>query len=499
MKSRISILLVLTTILSACNSELNVVIADLLPQEMVFTGIPKYYEEDQYIEKKIAKIPKNQSSFFFITDTHLFLDNSTTKRNARNSSSLMYYIKQQTGINVGIFGGDCFDYNSTRELAASNLSDYSHEFFSVFGKKGLWVQGNHDNNSNAISSLGISEDDALITDEDAYNRTVRYIEDVVVFDEIGLNVLKSSAGYYGVTPIYPKAKDWFKMHYYKDDPYGKTRFIILESGDNSWSAKRFSSHYGVLWMQMDFVASALQSIPQNYNAVIAFHMCGWRDSKTRQPFFSYQHVALMKLLSAYKTKSAATINIKNDNSGFSSKVGDFWTMMKVAKGGLATTERTFDFSESKGNGKVVVISGDSHNDAVFAGCTINGVFDIYRVCEHEIDSISAYDNSVCYANGDEVIYQSKIFACKNPIQTEEEFDSEKWVKLLNKRALPNDSVLLLWRNRDCFMDSYEVKGIKKILMKPGTTTEQSFDVFTIADNSLIINKIGAGEDNVLPL
>lgn len=473
-------------------------IVSIAPYFLEKASSPASYNtiSDFYLEQKIKKISEMKNSFIFITDTHLFEEGTSTPRNARHSDLLMSYVKKRCGIDVGIFGGDCYDFDSNQYKAAADLTDYVAEFFSVFAKKGMWVQGNHDNNSAAPNSTQ-TPSEFLITDKEAYLRTVRNIEDVVTFDTAGDAVLEDVMTSWHDIPIYPdRAEWWFKMHYYKDDVASKTRYIVLESGDNSWSAYVFASNNAVLWLQMDFVATALNTIPEGYHAVILFHMFGVCDNSVSYvPTFGVQDVSFMKLLAAYKAHSSVNIDIDDAGNTAPDRVKNFWKAM----GDGTNTNRTFDFSNHNGSGNVVAITGHFHVDAIFAGCTVNSTFGVHRVSSHAKTAIDAYSNQEPYAVGDEVVYNDEIYACKTEIATPESFDSSKWVKLLDKDAMPSDTVFALWRNRDCYASRTLPEAMKHIEMTAGTITEQSFDVFTIDGNKLMGTKIGAGEDIELTL
>jgi len=462
------------------------------------------YDSDQYLEQKVKKIIDSKKSFIFITDTHLYrLTDHSDPSNARKSDLLMSYIKKRCHINTGIFGGDCYDNEPSKYLGASVLSEYASEFFSVFAENGLWAQGNHDNNfaaTNATDPVPIA--DALVSDYEAYMRTVKTIEDRVIFDEVGLEVLEDTCGNYGGVPLFPQAQWWFRMHYYKDDVNAKIRYIILESGDESWANIGLGKHYGALWYQMDFVVTALNTIPEGYDAVIAFHMCG-TGGRTTIPSFDYRYTSMIKLLSAYKTKSSVVIDVTLDTELASKdarlKVYPFWQQMNVEAGGSAIDERTFNFANHRGSGKIVCITGHFHNDAVFAGMTLNGTYGVYRVCEHNKADVPLYSNANTYTSGDEVVYDNKIYANAVTVDVAEEFDATKWIEMVDKDTLPSDAVYMLWREQDAYASNYPVKSIKNASRTINTITEQAFDVFTLGENSINIVKIGGGEDIELPI
>ena len=78
--------------------------------------VPSYFHKDDYLDAKIASVPKG-SSFIFITDTHF-------PRSTRTSTPVLKYVKEKLNINHVIFGGDVVDWNPTKEEAAAVVKEY---------------------------------------------------------------------------------------------------------------------------------------------------------------------------------------------------------------------------------------------------------------------------------------------------------------------------------------------------------------------------------------
>lgn len=405
---------------------------------------PVSYEEDDYLNNKIRHVPDGKH-VLFITDTHI-------SSSAKKSTYLLDYVRKKLGINKVIFCGDCIDGYATKYEAARYVREYANEFFGAFGRDGIWVQGNHDANAPYVIVNDIDRSVGLIDNEVIYNSTIKNIEDFIVFDTEGIAKLEqvfSSAEISMMTY-------WMKMHYYVDDVKDEIRYIVLETGDNSPAAMLFGNV--PLWLQLDFLASSLLTIPENYSCVVLAHMVGWQstsnDATKYRPWFQNNDISahLLEIVTAYRNKSSVTINCENFpfRTDAQLKAKQFFS--------LSGTSRTYDFSNVQGDGNIFINSGHWHFDMSF-------VF---------------MENGSWQSTGDEEV-------CKVDEITE------------NTDLSQTTGAILLWTNRDAYASpaAYKTKGsddVKRIIMTNNTLSEHSFDVLTISNNHLYRTRFGAGSD-----
>ena len=440
------------------------------------------YSQGCYLESKCRQIEALiGKKFFFVTDTHI-------PRNARVSSYLMDYVSKRCDIKEGVFGGDCVDANVTKYLAADVLTEYASEFFGVF-PNGLFAIGNHDANSYTVNSYGGTKEMSLISDKEVYERTVKNIDDIV-FDDNFLDIIVS----WNPLSTGDAQSYWGKMHYYYDDKENKTRYIIMETGDNSAAASVWKTQS--LWLQFNFLVDALNNIPSGYDAVIFGHQFGNSTTEGQwhiPTFYSYSsEFVLFNILLAYRTKTSITVDADNY-----SVVNDNYPYRGWKKLNGEEHSVTFDFTESDGSGKVFIVGGHFHNDLSFVAFTNNGATSVKMVCPYNSSDIDAFDQSKVYVAGNYVTYDNVVYACK--ISSSGAWSSDNWIECVAKDQIPANSVLCLWRNSDAYAANYRMGGSTRPTMTQGTITEQSFDVFTIKNTSVVITKIGAGIDIELPL
>ncbi|MBR5104769.1 MAG: metallophosphoesterase [Bacteroidales bacterium] len=81
----------------------------------------------------------------FITETHF-------PRSTRTSTPVLKYVKEKLDIDNVVFGGDVVDWNPTKEEAAAVVKEYFDELYAIAGSDLIWVHGNHDCNSAAMSA-----------------------------------------------------------------------------------------------------------------------------------------------------------------------------------------------------------------------------------------------------------------------------------------------------------------------------------------------------------
>ena len=392
---------------------------------------PTSYNNGSYLDNKIRQIPKGGKTFAFVTDTHI-------DRWSGKSTMLIDYVRKRNGFKNVIFGGDCVTAETTKYLAAQMLSKYADEFYSAFGIDGIWVQGNHDANSNVPGSTEVSRIDNI----EIYNRTVKYIEDKVVFDTSNIALL-SQLGL--SSKDLEDATYWMMMHYYYDDNNNKVRYIVLEMGDrsNGRNALHLANDWATSHIQLDFLAKSLLSVPIGYNVVVSGHQIGseYGINEGQREF--------IRMLSAYKAKTSYSLT-KNSWYYKDFECVNAFTLWQLQGG----KTHTYNFANANVEGTPVVIGGHWHWDDAFICHTVDGV---YKAEEY-----------------DEVATKG------------------------------NDAVLVIWTSCDMHPASpYTITDEKWRLlhvttptMVNGTITEHCFDVVTITNNKVVCTRFGAGNDRV---
>ena len=393
--------------------------------------IPTTYNEEGYLDRKIREVPKGKS-FIFVTDVHWI-------GNKKKSNYLIDYVRKRLSIEKVIFGGDVIQSGNNKYVATQELVEYSEEFFSTFGKNAIWCQGNHDGNyvswQNHSSDEGADINDWIISDVEGYKRTVKYIEDKVVFDDTSINAINELEDYTDVQKAEIIA--WVKMHYHIDDDKNKIRYIIYETGNGGYTEAIIcnTSHQNVDILQWNWLASTLRSTPVDYDIVILGHMFGRAalELETR------------KIISAFKGRRMA--NMDNSKYSGNSLVG---TPIFDALYGTARWN-SYDFSDcAERTGKIFIVSGHFHIDAAL---------------EYHGNYEDRYDIST-------VIRQ--------------------WN---NSDVHAADAVLNIWVDRDVFGNGGTPQyGGQANTKTANSVTEQTFDVITIASDGIYCTRFGAGED-----
>lgn len=226
--------------------------------------VPSYFFENGYLDERIASVPKG-SSFIYITDTHF-------PRSTRTSTPVIKYVKDKLKIDHVVFGGDVVDWNPTKEEAAAVVKEYFDELYAVAGKNLIWVHGNHDSNSAAVTKYKYPEETSIIPDTEVYDMTVANYADKLVFDEELLEQYRSN----------PKLSEWqreqalayLKMHYYRDNAKDKIRYIIFDTIDNGPTTRHTLRGKRVMTAQLPFIRNAMETAPKGWTIVLLAHSMG---------------------------------------------------------------------------------------------------------------------------------------------------------------------------------------------------------------------------------
>ncbi|MBQ9547720.1 MAG: metallophosphoesterase [Bacteroidales bacterium] len=226
--------------------------------------IPAYFLENNYLQERLRQVPKGKH-FLFITDYH-------QERSSHTSTAVMSYVKKQMGIDRVVFGGDCFDWAPDKAAAAQKLGRYFDELYAAFGEGLIWVQGNHDCNSSAVSKYKIPEDVALIPDVQCYDLTIGHFKSERTYDEDMLARYRDKADLSDDERA--GALAWIKMHYWVDDPALKIRFIVIETDDRGVTARHIIRGRELVLEQMPFLEKALETAPKGYTPIVFSHQLG---------------------------------------------------------------------------------------------------------------------------------------------------------------------------------------------------------------------------------
>ena len=222
-----------------------------------------------------------------------------------------------------------------------------------------------------------------------------------------------------------------KMHWYRDIPSQKIRLIALETGNRGYTARTFANSAEALFLvQTDFVAKALKSMPEGYDAVIVGHQMGFYKGDRKDGTDIDGLRQMMEVVSAYGTSSKVKITATGAPLSKHPLMKAFWN---------AAESHEYDFSSVTAPGKVVMLGGHFHRDAFWLA--------------------SPSDNGLEIENADPMKH-----------------------KTLNK-----GEVMCFWVNRD-------VRRGKNPVMEKGTPSEQCFTVVTFGKNKVSFTRFGAGQD-----
>ena len=226
--------------------------------------VPSYFIDNGYLDAKIKSVPKG-SSFIFITDTHF-------PRSTRTSTPVLKYVKEKLDIDNVVFGGDVVDWNPTKEEAAAVVKEYFDELYAIAGSDLIWVHGNHDCNSAAVTKYKYPEETSIIPDTEVYEMTVANYADQVVFDEEAIEKYRSHPNL--TEEQREQAVAYLKMHYYRDNAKAKIRFIVFDTIDNGPTTRSTIRGRRVMDIQLPFIRKAMDTAPKGWTIVLLAHTMG---------------------------------------------------------------------------------------------------------------------------------------------------------------------------------------------------------------------------------
>lgn len=396
---------------------LTVAFSGLLLVIAAYAGVP----HKQMLDAKSDVIPHGRS-FIFITDTHW-------SHNSGHSTAQMKYVGDKTGIKTVVFAGDSFDWGTDRHDALRQLQLYTDGCLETFGEDFHYVIGNHDANSWAVGKGKCPLETGLIPDTTIFKVTQSHIQDKVVFDEAGIKAVQQFA--FGSEDQRKEAMAWMKMHWYRDIPSQKIRLVALETGNRGNTARTFSGNAEALFLvQTDFVAKALMTMPEGYDAVIVGHQMGFYkgDRKVGTDIAGLRQ--MMEVVSAYGMSSSVKVTPEGVSLGKYPLMKALWDEAQ---------KHEYDFSSVTDPGKVVMLGGHFHCD-------------MFWLASPSKDGLTVQQ-----------------------------------VEPKNHKTLKKGEVLCFWVNRDS-------RRGKNPVMEKGTPSEQCFTVVTFGKDNVTFTRFGAGND-----
>ena len=312
---------------------------DKLPS--YYKEIPFYYKEpvdegtmseDQtsYLEQKISEIPQGDS-FIFITDTHW-------SGNAKHSTQLISYVREHTGIQKVLFGGDILGKASSKEAFIQKGGEYLLESRDAFGSDYIPCVGDHDNNTVNVPNLST----CYVPYQEM---SPLFIGDLEECEEYHYYDASDRLANYCSGEEYEEMIAFFKTVYYIDDKKNNIRYIVLNCGNGG----KFGAPYTVfgggsslLRLQFDWLAETLMSTPTGMNVCVLSHKGAYDSSASR---------VLVGMLTQFKRKNPSwapkPATAKNEN------VESWWPH-----------NSSYDFSSAPDIGLLFTLNGHIHRDKI---------------------------------------------------------------------------------------------------------------------------------------
>lgn len=199
---------------------------------------PDYYDTQikavasNFIEDMLS-VGANGDGFAFLTDVHW-------NGNYKHSPSLLYYLKENTNLDLILCGGDLIDRSTSNK--ASQITDMQNciKAFKEIGIPFVTAIGNHERNSAGVtdSTLYLSENEVFSITQNPVN--------------------------------------WMQLHYsdlsricfYLDRSATKTRYIFIDSGQNN------ISDYDITADEITWMTTIINSVNQGWHIIIVVHQLG---------------------------------------------------------------------------------------------------------------------------------------------------------------------------------------------------------------------------------
>lgn len=418
-------------------------------------------DSNTYLDTKANIILSyNAPSFGWITDSHWGPDDGNfstgVEGSARKAHILLNYLKKRVDIGKVLFGGDAYTIGADRYQAAQMLSNYTTDFFSCFGGDGIFCIGNHDCNAPLYKLT--KDTNSFIPDKEVYKRTVGLMsqKEIVYDDELlcTIDAMRNDVS----TSVSTMAEDeynnlvaWCKMHFYIDDKERGIRYVILESNDEGYTTTitlNITGFNTAFFVQYDFLAQALKSIPENYHVVVCAHnMYHYANASSYGIGPSGMNVGI--ILSNFKAKTVCSVS----GPGASTPL-----LQEIFNYGHGNS-RIYDFTNANSVKKILCLYGHVHYNESWIIQKTNGVDNPTR--EYRGYSCYTYSPNIKMDNN------AILFVSSNA-------DSYYLDKIALSTSHPTGTVARI--SHDTLM----------------TTDEHSFDIITLLENSVEFTRIGAG-------
>lgn len=412
------------------------------------------FDYGTYLDDKLDSVPYGQR-FIFITDYHY---GSNTKK----SAALIDYCRNRLGIKTIIHGGDVHNEYETAERAVQDWLNFNRDFVFRIGNDFKQVLGDHDRNG-GIGHTPISYEvlQKLITGYDSHELTFDNLYDEQV-SELGWSSSDMS-----------QYEAFKRMHYFFDDVTIKTRFICLVTRiipqEQGLVYEKLGNHdSGVLLLQMDFLYSALMSVPKGYNIVVVGHNVVGDKSysisvegstvsryNVNEPGFKGYWTNVTKQLRGFINKTALSADIQ---------------YLDWESDGIEI--KNYDFSNAPDGGIIFCMGGDVHWD-ILAKSELVSNSEVLSTVE-----------VISLPSGTEPTVATQGTINKNTdilhVVTMTDGGDRGYRGIV---AAPDN-------NYDDNTDSFRI-------CKPntaGTIDSQAFDIVTIANNGIYFTRIGSGFD-----
>lgn len=199
---------------------------------------PDYYDTQikavvsNFIEDMLS-VGANGDGFAFLTDVHW-------NGNYKHSPSLLYYLKENTNLDLILCGGDLIDRSTSNK--ASQITDMQNciKAFKEIGIPFVTAIGNHERNSAGVtdSTLYLSENEVFSITQNPVNWMQLYYSDLE------------------------------RICFYLDRSATKTRYIFIDSGQNN------IADYDITADEITWMTTVINSVNQGWHIVIIVHQLG---------------------------------------------------------------------------------------------------------------------------------------------------------------------------------------------------------------------------------
>ena len=213
--------------------------------EYLATGVnplsvyPDYY--DTQIKSVAANYKNDMLSVGANGDGFVFMSDVHWNGNYKHSPNLIYYLKENTNLNLILCGGDLIDRSTSSK--ASQIADMQNcvKAFKQIGIPFLTAIGNHERNS-----AGVTDSSLYLTENEVFSITQNHV-------------------------------NWMPLHYanmenricfYYDKTATKTRYIFIDSGQNNIGT------FDITDEEITWVSSVIGSTPSDYHIIVIVHSLG---------------------------------------------------------------------------------------------------------------------------------------------------------------------------------------------------------------------------------